>query len=114
MKLWICIFALLASDLLLAQDEYDDDDVLTADELAALDEFDDAHDQAQQQFESVDSRVTEQQSTIDALENREAELREQIELLREAAAAKAAEDEARRFALGEALKSYKVPEDNDT
>ena len=33
MKLWICIFALLASDLMLAQDEFYDDDELTADEL---------------------------------------------------------------------------------
>jgi len=113
MRLWICIFALLASDLMLAQDEFYDDDELTADELDAEDEFDDAHDQAQHQFESVDSRVTEQQTTIDALEQREMELRHELERLREEAAVKAAEDEARRIALGEALKSYKVPQDDD-
>lgn len=111
MKFWICFLALLASPMVLAQDEQEDFD---DDELDAEYEFDDAHEQAQQQFESVDSRVTEQQDTIDSLEQREAELREQIELLREAAATKAAEDEARRVALGEALKSYKVPKEDDT
>jgi hypothetical protein len=110
--LWFTVIAVVAWGLWgvgvgHAQDDYEiDDDVLTADELDAEYEFDDAHDQAQHQFESVDSRVTQQQTTIDALEQRELELRYELELLREEAAVKAAEDEARRIALGEALKNY--------
>ncbi len=111
--LWFVVIALVSLGLwgvgiAHAQDDYeiDDDGEWTEAELDALDEFDDAHDQAQHQFESVDSRVTQQQTTIDALEQRELELRYELELLREEAAVKAAEDEARRIALGEALKNY--------
>lgn len=118
---WFTVIAMVAWGLwgvgiVHAQDDYelDDDD---GDDVAALEadwdiheeEFEAAKQQAQQQqqqVELVDYRVTQQQTTIDALEQNELELREQIELLREEAAVKAAEDEARRIALGEALKNY--------
>jgi len=75
-------------------------------------EFEAAKQQAQEQHELVEYRVTQQQNKIDSLEQNEAELREQIERLREEAAAKAAADEARRIALGKALKNY--GKENDT
>ncbi len=77
-------------------------------------EFEAVKQQAQQQHEAVEYRQTQQQNKIDSLEQREAELRREVERLREEAAAKAAADEARRIALGKALKNYKVPDANDT
>jgi hypothetical protein len=70
----------------------------------AQDEFDDAKEQA----ELVERRVSQQQNKIETLEQNEAELRAEVERLRDEAAAKAAADEARRIALGEALQNYKV------
>jgi hypothetical protein len=64
--------------------------------------------------EIADEQHELQQNKIDSLEQNEAELRREVERLREAAAAKAAEDEARRIALGEALKNYQVVKENDT
>ena len=126
MKLWlnipntfywlllIIILALLASPLWASDDddcEQYDDAVLTADELDAQDDYA-RHMEMDDEWILVEQRVEEQQNTIDSLEQRELELRRELELLREEAAAKAAADEARRIALGEALKSY--GKENDT
>jgi len=80
----------------------------------AQEEFEAVVEQAQEQHEAVEYRQAQQQNKIDSLEQREAELRAEVERLRIEAAAKAAEDEARRVALGEALKNYEVPDDDDT
>ena len=77
-------------------------------------EFEEAKEQAAEQHSAVEYRQAQQQNKIDSLEQREAELRREVERLREEAAAKAAADEARRIALGKALKNYKVPDANDT
>ncbi len=69
---------------------------------------------ADEQHELTEQRVAQQQNKIDSLEQNEAELRREVERLRIEAAAKAAEDEARRIALGEALKNYQVVKENDT
>jgi hypothetical protein len=78
----------------------------------AQEEFEAVKEQAQEQHEAVEYRQAQQQNKIDSLEQREAELRAEVERLRQEAAAKAAADEARRIALGKALKNYKVPEDD--
>jgi len=75
-------------------------------------EFEAAKQEAAEQHEQVEYRVSQQQNKIDSLEQNEAELRREVERLREEAAAKAAADEARRIALGEALKNY--GKENDT
>ncbi len=80
----------------------------------AQEEFEAAKEQAAEQHEAVEYRQSQQQNKIDSLEQNEAELRKEVERLREEAAAKAAEDEARRIALGEALRNYKVSKENDT
>jgi len=116
---WFAVIAIVAwlawgLELAHAQDEFDDD-ILTADELDAEDDYDyERHMEMDDEWILVEQRVEEQQNTIDSLEQRELELRRELELLREEAAAKAAADEARRIALGEALKSYKVTKENDT
>ncbi len=67
-----------------------------------------------EQHELTEQRQAQQQNKIDSLQQNEAELRKELERLRDEAAAKAAEDEARRIALGEALKNYQVVKENDT
>jgi len=69
---------------------------------------------AEEQHELTEQRVAQQQNKIDSLAQREAELRREVERLRMEAAAKAAEDEARRIRLGEALKQAAVVKENDT
>ena len=69
---------------------------------------------AEEQHQQTEQQVARQQTKIESLQQNEAELRREVERLRKEAAAKAAEDEARRIRLGEALKSYQVVKDNDT
>ena len=66
-----------------------------------------------EQHELTEQRQAQQQNKIESLQQNEVELRRELERLREAAAAKAAEDEARRIRLGEALKAAAVKK-NDT
>ena len=66
-----------------------------------------------EQHELTEQRQAQQQNKIESLQQNEVELRREVERLREAAAAKAAEDEARRIRLGEALKAAAVKK-NDT
>lgn len=69
---------------------------------------------AEEQHQQTEQQVAQQQTKIESLQQNEAELRREVERLRKEAAAKAAEDEARRIRLGEALKSYQVVKENDT
>ena len=69
---------------------------------------------ADEQHELTEQRVAQQQNKIESLQQNEAEMRKELERLRDEAAKKAADDEARRIALGEALQNYKVVTENDT
>ncbi len=69
---------------------------------------------AEEQHQQTEQQVARQQTKIESLQHNEAELRKELERLRDEAAAKAAEDEARRIALGEALKNYQVVKDDGT
>lgn len=113
---WVCaaMFLVLMLSPVWASDDDDceyncDDDTLTQADADAFawDDYERDKMIAEEEHQQTEQQVARQQITIESLQ-------QELERLRDEAAAKAAEDEARRIALGEALKNYQVVKDNDT